>query len=198
MTLAKSSDIKNSLSYINHWNKSHYVKAKIRLFEVIDAYVGRAPQRILDIGCGFAQTSEMFQKKYGSELWLLEGDKSATANATRFGKWGQVDNFGWYLPVDVLKETWDSRGMKYTHIDGSRLKIKNHIKFDLVYSWLSCGFHYPLDTYRDFVKKHTTEDSIIIMDIRNVKAINWASLGIDVINIVEKNNKKQTVHFRYR
>lgn len=198
MTALNKTPIKNSLNYINHWNKSHYVKAKTRLFEVIDAYVGRAPQRILDIGCGFAQTSQMFQEKYATELWLLEGDKSSTADATRFGKWGQVNTFGWYLPIDTLKETWDARGMKYTHVDGSRPKIQNDIKFDLVYSWLSCGFHYPVDTYRDFVKQHTTDDSMIIMDIRGVKNVNFDSLGIDVVNIIETNNKKQIVHFKYR
>ena len=46
---------------------------------MLEQYLPRPPKRILDIGCGYAHISDMFQKKYGTELYLLDGDISGNA-----------------------------------------------------------------------------------------------------------------------
>jgi SAM-dependent methyltransferase len=191
----------NSLNYQNSWSKPGYIEGKQKLFERMDAYIGRAPRRILDIGCGFAKTSELFQKKYGSELYLLESD-IGNSPGQRIGKWGTAESFQWYLPIERLKQAWDDQGMTYTLVDGANLQVPADVKFDLVYSWLSCGFHYPVSTYRDFIKQHTTPDSIIIMDFRgNLTSQQRADLesqDYEVVKVVEASDKKRTLHIRFK
>lgn len=191
----------NSLNYQHTWTKQGYIEGKRLLFERIDAYVNRPVKRILDIGCGFAKTSELFQKKYGCELYLLESD-IANSPGQRIGKWGSAESFQWYLPVERLKQAWNEQGMTYTHVDGANIKVDPDIKFDLVYSWLSCGFHYPVSTYRDFIKRHTTPDSIIIMDFRgNLTSQQQADLDskdYEVVKIIEASDKKRTLHIRFK
>jgi SAM-dependent methyltransferase len=190
----------NSLNYQHTWSKPQYIEGKRQLFERMDAYIGRPPRRILDIGCGFAKTSELFQKKYGCELYLLESDMS-NSPGKRIGKWGTADSFQWYLPIERLKEAWDSQGMTYTHVDGATLDVPADVKFDVIYSWLSCGFHYPVSTYRDFIKRHTTEDSVIIMDFRgNLTSQQQADQNNDqykVVKVVESSDKKRTLHIKF-
>lgn len=191
----------NSLNYQNSWSKPGYIQGKQALFERIDAYVNRPIKRILDIGCGFAKTSELFQKKHGCELYLLESDID-NSPGKRIGKWGTADSFQWYLPIDRLKQAWDEQGMRYTLVDGANIQVAPDIKFDLVYSWLSCGFHYPVSTYRDFIKRHTTPDSIIIMDFRgNLTSQQRADLDsqdYEVIKVIEASDKKRTLHIKFR
>jgi hypothetical protein len=191
----------NSLNYQDVWCKPQYIEGKRQLFERMDDYIARPPRRILDIGCGFAKTSELFQKKYGCELYLLESDMS-NSPGRRIGKWGTVDSFQWYLPIERLRQAWDSQGMTYTHVDGATLDVPADVKFDVIYSWLSCGFHYPVTTYKKFIQDHASEDAVIIMDFRgNLTAHQQAdqqSSEYEVIKVLETSNKKRTLHIRFK
>ncbi len=190
----------NSLNYQNVWQKSKYIAIKQRLFEKVDAYVGRPTKCILDIGCGFAKTSELFQKKYGCDLYLLESD-IGKSSGTRIGKWGSADNFQWYLPISRLEQAWQEQGMSYNLVDGSDPKIPSDVKFDLVYSWLSCGFHYPVSTYKTLIQKHTHKDSIIIVDFRNNLTASQIAQSDQkqyrIIKVLEETNKKRTCHIEF-
>lgn len=191
----------NSLNYQDVWCKPQYIEGKRQLFERMDAYIARPPRRILDIGCGFAKTSELFQKKYSCELYLLESDVG-NSPGRRIGKWGTAESFQWYLPIERLKEAWDSQGMTYTHVDGATLNVPADVKFDVIYSWLSCGFHYPVTTYKKFIQDHASEDAVIIMDFRgNLNSQQQAtqlSSEYEVIKVLETSNKKRTLHIRFK
>ena len=190
----------NSLNYQNVWQKPKYIAIKQRLFEKVDAYIGRPTKCILDIGCGFAKTSELFQKKYGCDLYLLESD-IGKSSGTRIGKWGSADNFQWYLPISRLEQAWQEQGMSYNLVDGSDPKIPSDVKFDLVYSWLSCGFHYPVSTYKTLIQNHTHKDSIIIVDFRNNLTASQIAQSDQnqyrIIKVLEENNKKRTCHIEF-
>lgn len=47
---------------ISEWTTPEYVSSKIELFNSIDQYIQTTPATILDIGCGLAFESELFQK----------------------------------------------------------------------------------------------------------------------------------------
>jgi SAM-dependent methyltransferase len=191
----------NSLNYQQVWQKPQYIATKVKTFEMLDKYLNQSPKCILDIGCGFAKVSELFQKKYGSDLYLLESDMKDSPGR-RIGKWGTVESFQWYLPLDVLKQAWDSQGLQYNFLDGSNINLSKTVKFDLVYSWLSCGFHYPVTTYRDFIKQHTTPDSVIIMDFRNnisdKQQKDFDNEAYEILDCLEVTPKKRTLRIRFR
>ena len=157
------------------WTKEKYAEGKKHSFDVMDTYlqsVGHTPKRILDIGCGRAFESQWLQEKYGCELYLLDGDyEDRPSGASRDASWGEAASMSFYNPVSKLKEDWDSRGLDYTFVDANNINIDHNIKFDLVYSFLSCGFHYPLSTYSKLIKKHTDADSNIIIDLRGKRSV---------------------------
>jgi SAM-dependent methyltransferase len=147
------------------WSQESYHKAKYRSFELIDSFLTTPPKRILDIGCGLAFESEQFQKKYNCELYLLDGDFDDTVNRERDKKYGNADSMKFYTKLDTLAKSYDDRGMTYQQINANDININDDVIFDLVYSNVSCGFHYPIATYLDLLKKHTDDNSIMIFDV---------------------------------
>lgn len=186
----------NSLNYQDVWSKPKYIATKVRTFEMLEGYLPHPPRRILDIGCGFAKVSELFQKKYNTELYLMEGDMHASAGK-RIGKFDTIDNFQWYLPVERMKQEWDANGMTYTHVDGNNINIPEDVKFDMIYSWLSCGFHYPARTYQDLILKHSTADTVVVMDFR-LGTLDQQIDDFETVSILRSNPKSDTRHIRFK
>jgi SAM-dependent methyltransferase len=147
------------------WSRDSYQKAKYTSFELIDSFLTSAPLRILDIGCGLAFESEHFQKKYNCELYLLDGDFDSTADRARDRKYGEADSMKFYTKLETLAESYTARGMRFHQVNANDIKLEDDLVFDLVYSNISCGFHYPIATYLDLLRKHTNEHSIMIFDV---------------------------------
>jgi len=151
----------------SEWQTNEYKETKNISFNLLDSFLTRAPSNILDIGCGLAFESEMFQSKYNSNLYLLDGDFEDSVNATRDRKYGSSDSMAFYTKIDSLKNSFGNRNLKYNFIDANNIQIEKNIKFDLVYSNVSCGYHYPLITYLEILKKHTKKDSILVFDMNS-------------------------------
>jgi len=151
--------------YNQTWTAEKYKQGQKTKFELIDDYLKNPPSRILDIGAGYAGVSQLFQEKYNCEIFLLDGDFDKTSKKRR-NKFGKASTMSFYASLKDLRDYYDSRGLKYTQIDANNIDLDENINFDLVYSFLSCGFHYPVGTYADLIKQHTDNKSTTIMDIR--------------------------------
>lgn len=180
-----------------NWLSDTYLEGRRIVYETTAAYLGRSPQRILDIGAGYARVSQLFQQNHGSELWLLDGDFNQTVDRPRIGKYGSVDDFKFYRTQQDLEQHWQREGMRYTFVNAANPQIPQDIKFDLVYSWLSCGYHYPLSTYSDLIRRHTDQNSVIIMDFRR-KTLPQQQSEFTVVNCLNGDNvqKKYALHIR--
>jgi SAM-dependent methyltransferase len=158
----------------NEWNNPEYRKAKKTNFRVLDAYLKMPPTTILDIGCGLAWESRMFNEKYETKLWLIDGDvtnnnlKDSTATDVTYHN--SPNGFLYYNSLSRLDFELKKLGTKdYTLLDCNKLEIPD-MKFDLITSWLSCGFHYPVSTYAEIIKKHSHKDTRVVFDLRlNIK-----------------------------
>lgn len=146
------------------WESNEYIDAKLQKIEKLKLHIKSPPKNILDIGCGPAIESEYFQKEYGSYLYLLDGNK--TSDKKREVSFGSVDTMNFYNDIETLREDYDSRNLNYTFLDATGDIELPDIKFDLVYSFLSCGFHYPVTEYLPMLKSCTDENSLIMFDIR--------------------------------
>ena len=158
----------------SEWQTDEYKKNKIISFELLDSFLTVPPTNILDIGCGLAFESEMFQSKYNSNLYLLDGDFESSISASRDRKYGTADSMAFYTKIDSLKNSFNERNLKYNFVDANNIQLPSDLKFDLVYSNVSCGYHYPLSTYFELLDAHVTEDSILIFDI-NSSRLDWFS-----------------------
>jgi len=134
------------------------------------------PKRMLDIGCGYAYESEFFHKEFGTEIWLLDSDISkderSQKNIKLSGQSAQIkahksaSSFAFYHTLEELKKSWEERGMKYNFVDVKNIDIPEEIKFDLIYSSKSCGFHYPMSEYKHLILKHSHPNTSLIFDVR--------------------------------
>ena len=187
------------------WSTAEYQAAKKLNFALLDAELKNPPASILDIGCGLAWESRMFNDKYGTELWLLDGDTSFNANksksASEVNYHVSSDEFLFYHPITWLKEQLDAKGTKnYNLIDVNNISIPEDKKFDVITSWLSCGFHYPASTYKDLILKHSHETTRIFLDIRihlKTKEIFHNDNGIEILKILSKHRKHVNAEIRF-
>lgn len=182
---------------ISEWTTPEYVSSKIELFNSIDQYIQTTPATILDIGCGLAFESELFQKKYNSELYLLDGERANSRG--RFSGYNPDEKkFTFYNNLETIKQSLNNRNVRYNFIDANNIKLDNNIKFDLIYSVLSCGHHYPVDVYKELVTSHSHNNSIIIMDIRKSMFERFSNRkDVEIISVVKEYAKNYTTHFKF-
>jgi hypothetical protein len=187
------------------WSTPEYQAAKKLNFDLLDAELTNPPTSILDIGCGLAWESRMFNDKYRTELWLLDGDTDSNANKSKLAsvKDYHVDSneFLFYHSMSWLKEQLDANGTKnYNLIDANDISIPKDKKFDIITSWLSCGFHYPASTYKDLILQHSHENTRIFLDIRihlKNKEIFYNDDNVKVLKILSKHRKHISAEIRF-
>ena len=187
------------------WSTPEYQAAKKLNFDLLDAELTNPPTSILDIGYGLAWESRMFNDKYGTELWLLDGDTDSNANKSKLAsvKDYHVDSneFLFYHSMSWLKEQLDAAKTKnYNLIDVNDISIPKDKKFDVITSWLSCGFHYPASTYKDLILQHSHENTRIFLDIRvhlKNKEIFYNDNNIKILKILSKYRKHISAEIRF-
>lgn len=187
------------------WSTPLYQSHKKENFEILDDYLRISPKNILDIGCGLAWESRLFHEKYESELYLLDGDTSANDSKPDMSSTEKyhtsTDDFLFYHPLEKLDESLKQLGTKNYHlIDCNNIFISDEVKFDLITSWVSCGFHYPVNTYRDLIQKHSHENTRIIMDLRIVykkTKLPEPEEGIEVVKIINHRNKYAMAELKF-
>jgi len=190
---------------LGEWSTPEYQAAKKLNFDLLDAELKNPPISILDIGCGLAWESRMFNNKYGTELWLLDGDTSLNTNTSELvsedGYHVNPNEFLFYHPMSWLKEQLDTKGTKnYNLIDVNNISIPKDKKFDVITSWLSCGFHYPIGTYKDLLLQHSHKDTRIFLDIRlnlKTKEIFHNDNSIEVLKILNRHRKYIAAEIRF-
>jgi len=195
----------DSATWARKWTKDQYIAKHRSSWEIADAYLNQPVGKLLDIGCGFAWESRWFNEKYGTELWLLDGDASTNAakpESASYGNWNtDSSQLKFYHTFDFLNSKLQELGTKnYRLVDANNINIPSDVKFDVITSWLSCGHHYPVKTYIDLMKKHSHENTRIILDIRcKGTATNFIGVdGFKVVNVVSNagGKKRATVEIK--
>lgn len=195
----------DSAQWSGKWTTERYTAKKRANFEAVDSYLSQPVGKLLDIGCGFAHESRWFAEKYGTELWLLDGDQQQNSNkpeSASYGNWNTTsDALYFYHTFDFLNAKLKELGTKNYHlVDANDINIPADVKFDVITSWLSCGHHYPVKTYIDLMKKHSHEHTRIILDIR-CKGTSTNFIGVDgfeIVNVVSNagGKKRATVEIK--
>jgi SAM-dependent methyltransferase len=183
--------------WIESWASKQHQDKKKMMFNIADSAIKAKPKTILDIGCGLAFESEMFQKKYNSDLYLLDGDFDSTLDRSRDTNYGPTNSMAFYSKIDELKQSWDNRNLRYNFINANDINVSDDVKFDLVYSFESCGFHYPVHTYVELIKKHSHKDTLLIFDIRT-KTYDHQSMYFDLLKVIHTDKKFKTVSIRFK
>jgi hypothetical protein len=140
-------------------------------------------KKIIEIGCGQAGVAAMQNILYDQEIWLIDGNKKGQRT---FG-YDTVDSMEHYSTWDDLPSTMESWGcnMQKIHFVNIEDAVDYQMpKVDVVQSFRSCGFHYPLDTYKFLYEKQDMDCSFIFTITE--KQINKEPNYLDDFIILEK------------
>lgn len=157
--------------YFPKWISEQYIERKRQNFFTVDQHFNCEFKRILDIGCGLAYEARFFNEKYNSELWLMDGDvedNQKKNTAAKTAKWhDSAQDFLYYNSLKDLDQELAKSGIANYHlVNCEQIDFSPSLKFDLITSWLSCGYHYPVSTYASLIKAHSHADTKLIFDLR--------------------------------
>jgi hypothetical protein len=134
-----------------------------REFATIGDYLGeRHLNRIVDIGCGQALIDLFFWRKFHCSIHLVDIEETKTHHHD-FHKAGAG-----YASLAAAKKFLigndvDAQSIQTTNPQKTPLM---DTECDLIFSLLSCGFHYPASTYSNFISSALKPGGMFIFDMR--------------------------------
>lgn len=135
-------------------------------YKMLSPHLPLNASSILDIGCGVAGIDILLYNHYKrAKIYLL--DKSIIDDTIHYG----YEHCGsYYNSLTVAKQFLEDNGAHKSDIHLQEATRHNDItfrgKFDIIISLLSCGFHYPLNTYIDQMYDKLNPGGVLIIDIR--------------------------------
>ena len=143
-----------------------YLKDILKDYESIEEYLPEVSKNCLDIGCGIGGIDLMLYRHYAGKTNLYLLDYSKTSEEIYYGFrdrgaiYNSLDLTGKFLQMNGV----DENNIAICDVNKSNQEYLFSLKFDVIISLLSCGFHYPVSAYLDFIKKCSS--GIVILDIR--------------------------------
>lgn len=135
-------------------------------FDMIKEYLPQSCDKLLDIGCGLALIDIFLYKHYNStEINLLDKTELNTEKISGFNK-----EYKCYNSMKAANDILTSNGVNLDKINLYETTNYDNLftkKFDIISSFLSCGWHFHVNTYIDLMEKTLSPNGIIILDIRH-------------------------------
>ena len=134
---------------------------------LIKPYLPSNIEAILDIGCGIAGINVFIYNHYKNNINIYLIDKTSTHELIHydFNKTG-----AFYNSLAAAKQVLINNSVNADHIHLQEVTEDNSIsfvvKFDIVISFISWGFHYPMSTYLEATYQKLKVNGVLIIDIR--------------------------------
>lgn len=124
-----------------------------------------APKRVADIGCGYAFFDLFLARDLGAALLLIDLE----ANEARH--FGFKAEGAAYSSLAVARRLLADNGVTAVETLNPRERpAEDAGPVDLAVSFLSCGFHYPVDAYLPFLDRALARGGAAILDLRETTA----------------------------
>jgi hypothetical protein len=121
-----------------------------------------APGSLADIGCGYAIYDLFHWRDFPGRLVLID------LESTESRHFGYRESGAAYTSLETARRFLTANGVPsgdITLVNPARKALPKR-KVDLAVSFLSCGFHYPVETYLDFFRDGVTARGAVILDVR--------------------------------
>lgn len=135
--------------------------------EIASLLADLAPKRVADIGCGYAFFDLFVARDLKSDVVLIDLESNEHRH------FGFKDEGAAYSSLERAKELLRANGVPAKQITtlNPRDKAPEKLKpVDLAVSFLSCGFHYPVDLYLPFLDQALVPGGAAIFDLRETTA----------------------------
>jgi len=126
---------------------------------------------ILDIGCGLALSDVALYNHYKinynnkPNIFLLDKNEFDTTKISGFNK-----EYKGYNSMDAAHDILTTNGVDSDKINLYETDNFDELydkKYDIISSFLSCGWHYDVSTYMDLFDKTLSDTGVLILDIRH-------------------------------
>lgn len=157
---------KLQVTQINKEDLSFYDKLSLSEYRAIKKYLPKAPKNVLDLGCGLGRMAIFLNMKYNDDNihYILADGNCDKAEKPQYG-WNPQSNF--YNNLSLTKDFSEYNGLKnYEILDLSNDTLDKLKNIDVIMSFLSVGFHYPIKPYLESLMKISSSDCIFIFGAR--------------------------------
>jgi hypothetical protein len=123
------------------------------------------PSNVVDIGCGQGIPDALLAQDFECSFVLVdieETDRQYHGWSSEGAGYASLEETGAFLAANG--------------VSGDRIRLVNprrtpeaigRIKGDVVTSWISCGFHYPVDEYLEIFMPAIAAGGTVVLDVRN-------------------------------
>ncbi|MGB5558960.1 MAG: class I SAM-dependent methyltransferase [Paracoccaceae bacterium] len=125
------------------------------------------PTKVADIGCGYALFDLFLAQDFGSDLVLIDLERNEHRH------FGFQDEGAAYSDMNVAREFLIENGLKdaaITTLNPESADLGKVRDVDFAFSFISCGYHYPWQTYQGFFETAVRKGGSVILDIRRRKS----------------------------
>ncbi|MGO4915647.1 class I SAM-dependent methyltransferase [Pseudogemmobacter sp. W21_MBD1_M6] len=152
-----------------------------------------APQRIADIGCGYAFADLLLFRRYGADIVLIDIE---TSEARHFGLEAEGAGYSSLAKARAFLEANGVPADKITLLNPQKVDVMSLAPVDLCISLISCGYHYPANTYDAFFRGRIAKGGGVILDIRKKSGGVSVLKAIGTIEVLKKQDKHSQVLLR--
>lgn len=136
------------------------------------------PRRVLDVGCGMALYNFFLFKHYdfvpSMHLYLFDKttrDIDSTNTSFVGGGWHPDNNFSFYTSLECAAEILRNNTGLHENVHEVEANVTNLQRleahsFDIIFSLLSYGHHYPVSVYLQQVYRLLRVGGVLILDLR--------------------------------
>lgn len=126
---------------------------------------GLTPHHVIDIGCGTGISNALLKQDHDLRATLIDIEETPA----QYHKWN-ADGAG-YASLADAKAFLCANGFKTSEVTTINPRKAAAtlacVEGDLVTSFISCGFHYPVNDYVDLMLKTMKTGGTVILDIRH-------------------------------
>jgi len=168
-------------------------KILLNEFEDMAPHLPKSPNNILDIGSGLGMINLFLNNYYKKLIKFTLIDKNFVSKKI---KYGFSSNYESYSLLNETKLFLVNNGLKNEQINliNADDAYNLNIKFDLIISLISMGYHYPLNNYLKILRNCSHLETVFIFDIaeeyNNIAKIKNIFSEVEILRIINKKHKQ--------
>lgn len=155
-------------------------------YDNIKSYLPPQATAVLDIGSGLAGIDIHLSRHYNHAVEVHLLDKTAVEDRIYYSF---TDRGAYYNSQALTKSILEYNEVPaehiYTHEAEEPFDCFGPARYDVITSFISWGFHYPIDTYLAQVRQSLKPDGVVIIDLRKdtdgIAALKTAFAHVEVI-----------------
>lgn len=186
---------KTNLDSIENTVSAKYTVDLYNEYRVLKPHLPKNAENILDIGCGLAGIDYFLYNHYrdsSPNIFLL--DKTEVSENIYFGF---EKTAAAYNNLDSAKSLLTNAGIPEENVETIDINVQSfsgNEKFDFIYSSISWGFHYPVETYINEVKRSLTDEGCLIIDVRkNTNGANVLRENFSHVSVIHDTVKYEKI-----